>query len=146
MKWRWDPHPGRVLEASGARGYPGVGDRGRAPALLGRRKAAFPAVGRITPDYYCMDGTIPRRHLAEMLTAIAALETKHGLRCANVFHAGDGNPPLIMYDAAKPGDWEQADAFGAEILELSVAFGVVDHGRARGRHREDQQMCAQYAT
>ena len=103
------------------------------------RKAAFPAVGRITPDYYCMDGTIPRKRLAEMLSAIAAMEIKYGLRCANVFHAGDGNlHPLIMYDASQPGNWERAEAFGAEILELSVALGRFNHRRARCRHREDQ--------
>jgi len=111
------------------------------------RKAAFPAVGRITPDYYCMDGTIPRKRLAEMLSAIAAMETKYGLRCANVFHAGDGNlHPLIMYDASKPGDWERAEAFGAEILELSVALG----GSITGEHgvgiEKINQMCVQYAT
>jgi glycolate oxidase len=111
------------------------------------RKAAFPAVGRITPDYYCMDGTIPRKRLAEMLSAIAAMETKIGLRCANVFHAGDGNlHPLIMYDASKPGDWERAEAFGAEILELSVALG----GSITGEHgvgiEKINQMCVQYAT
>jgi glycolate oxidase len=111
------------------------------------RKAAFPAVGRITPDYYCMDGTIPRKRLAEMLSSIAAMETKYGLRCANVFHAGDGNlHPLIMYDASKPGDWERAEAFGAEILELSVALG----GSITGEHgvgiEKINQMCVQYAT
>ncbi|MBP6188685.1 MAG: FAD-binding protein [Azonexus sp.] len=111
------------------------------------RKAAFPAVGRITPDYYCMDGTIPRKRLAEMLSAIAAMETKYGLRCANVFHAGDGNlHPLIMYDASQPGDWERAEAFGAEILELSVALG----GSITGEHgvgiEKINQMCVQYAT
>jgi glycolate oxidase len=111
------------------------------------RKAAFPAVGRITPDYYCMDGTIPRKRLAEMLSAIAAMEKKYGLRCANVFHAGDGNlHPLIMYDASKPGDWERAEAFGAEILELSVALG----GSITGEHgvgiEKINQMCVQYAT
>ena len=111
------------------------------------RKAAFPAVGRITPDYYCMDGTIPRKRLAEMLSAIAAMETKYGLRCANVFHAGDGNlHPLIMYDASKPGDWERAEAFGAEILELSVALG----GSITGEHgvgiEKIKQMCVQYST
>ncbi len=111
------------------------------------RKAAFPAVGRITPDYYCMDGTIPRKRLAEMLSAIAAMEIKYGLRCANVFHAGDGNlHPLIMYDASKPGDWERAEAFGAEILELSVALG----GSITGEHgvgiEKINQMCVQYAT
>jgi len=111
------------------------------------RKAAFPAVGRITPDYYCMDGTIPRKRLAEMLSAIAAMETKYGLRCANVFHAGDGNlHPLIMYDASKPGDWDRAEAFGAEILELSVALG----GSITGEHgvgiEKINQMCVQYST
>jgi glycolate oxidase len=111
------------------------------------RKAAFPAVGRITPDYYCMDGTIPRKRLAEMLSAIAAMEQKYGLRCANVFHAGDGNlHPLIMYDAAQPGNWLRAEAFGAEILELSVALG----GSITGEHgvgiEKINQMCVQYKT
>ncbi len=111
------------------------------------RKAAFPAVGRITPDYYCMDGTIPRKRLAEMLSAIAEMERKYGLRCANVFHAGDGNlHPLIMYDMSKPGDWEKAEAFGAEILELSVALG----GSITGEHgvgiEKINQMCVQYTT
>ena len=111
------------------------------------RKAAFPAVGRITPDYYCMDGTIPRKRLAEMLSAIAAMEAKYKLRCANVFHAGDGNlHPLIMYDAAKPGEWARAEAFGAEILELSVALG----GSITGEHgvgiEKINQMCVQYQT
>ncbi|MEO8410119.1 MAG: FAD-linked oxidase C-terminal domain-containing protein [Propionivibrio sp.] len=111
------------------------------------RKAAFPAVGRITPDYYCMDGTIPRKRLAEMLAAIAEMEKKYGLRCANVFHAGDGNlHPLIMYDTAKPGEWARAEAFGAEILELSVALG----GSITGEHgvgiEKINQMCVQYKT
>ena len=111
------------------------------------RKAAFPAVGRITPDYYCMDGTIPRKRLAEMLSAIAEMEHKYGLRCANVFHAGAGNlHPLIMYDAAKPGEWRWAEAFGAEILELSVALG----GSITGEHgvgiEKINQMCVQFAT
>jgi len=111
------------------------------------RKAAFPAVGRITPDYYCMDGTIPRKRLAEMLAAIAGMEKKYHLRCANVFHAGDGNlHPLIMYDAAKPGEWARAEAFGGEILELSVALG----GSITGEHgvgiEKINQMCVQYKT
>jgi glycolate oxidase len=96
------------------------------------RKAAFPAVGRISPDYYCMDGTIPRKRLAEVLRHIAALERKYNLRCANVFHAGDGNlHPLILYDADTPGELERAEAFGAEILKLCVAVGGVltgEHG------------------
>ena len=111
------------------------------------RKAAFPAVGRITPDYYCMDGTIPRKRVAEMLGSIVEMEKKYALRCANVFHAGDGNlHPLIMYDAAKPGEWERAEAFGAEILELSVALG----GSITGEHGVGVEklgpMCTQFGS
>ncbi|MBB98950.1 MAG: FAD-binding oxidoreductase [Rhodobacteraceae bacterium] len=96
------------------------------------RKAAFPAVGRISPDYLCMDGTIPRKALPEVLTRMRALGETHGLRCANVFHAGDGNlHPLILYDANQPGQLEAAEAFGADILKLCVEFdGVLtgEHG------------------
>jgi glycolate oxidase len=110
------------------------------------RKAAFPAIGRLSPDYYCMDGTIPRRRLAEMLRAIQQMEQKYGLRCANVFHAGDGNlHPLIMYDAANPGELERTEAFGREILELSVTLG----GTVTGEHgvgvEKLDSMCAQFA-
>src|ERR1051325_3753069 len=101
-------------------------------ALWAGRKAAFPAVGRISPDYYCMDGTIPRARLAEVLTKTAELSQKYGLRVANVFHAGDGNlHPLILYDANKPGEIETAEAFGADILRLCVEVGGVltgEHG------------------
>ncbi|MGF1624599.1 MAG: FAD-linked oxidase C-terminal domain-containing protein [Alphaproteobacteria bacterium] len=96
------------------------------------RKAAFPAVGRISPDYYCMDGTIPRRRLPEVLKRTEELSAQYGLRVANVFHAGDGNlHPLILYDANKPGELEAAEAFGADILRLCVAVGGVltgEHG------------------
>ncbi len=96
------------------------------------RKNAFPAVGAIGPDYMCMDGTIPRNQLGFVLGSIKKLSKKYGLRCANVFHAGDGNMhPLILYDANKEGDMEKAEAFGAEILKLSVAVGGVltgEHG------------------
>jgi len=96
------------------------------------RKAAFPAVGRISPDYYCMDGTIPRRALPRVLARMRELSEQHGLRVANVFHAGDGNlHPLIMYDANKPGELEAAEAFGADILRLCVEVGGVltgEHG------------------
>jgi glycolate oxidase len=96
------------------------------------RKAAFPAVGRISPDYYCMDGTIPRRRLPEVLQRMEKLSAQHGLRCANVFHAGDGNlHPLILYDANKPGELERAEAFGSDILRLCVEVGGVltgEHG------------------
>ena len=109
------------------------------------RKAAFPAVGRISPDYYCMDGTIPRKRLAEVLEGIGALERKYGLRCANVFHAGDGNlHPLILYDANQPGELERCEAFGAEILELCVRAG----GTITGEHgvgvEKIDQMCIQF--
>ena len=88
------------------------------------RKAAFPAVGRIAPDYYCMDGTIPRKALADVLTAIGEMSERYGLRVANVFHAGDGNMhPLILFDANQPGDFAKAEAFGGDILELCVRHG-----------------------
>jgi glycolate oxidase len=96
------------------------------------RKAAFPAIGRISPDYYCIDGTIPRRCLPEMLTRMAGMSQRHGLRVANVFHAGDGNlHPLILYDANVPGELDRAEAFAAEILRTCVAMGGVltgEHG------------------
>jgi glycolate oxidase len=101
-------------------------------AFWAGRKAAFPAVGRISPDYYCMDGTIPRRELPRVLARIRELSEEYGLRVANVFHAGDGNlHPLILYDANAPGELERAEAFGAEILKLCVAVGGVltgEHG------------------
>ncbi|MTI15822.1 FAD-binding protein [Rhodobacteraceae bacterium RKSG542] len=96
------------------------------------RKSAFPAVGRISPDYLCMDGTIPRKALPEVLGRMQELGLKHGLRCANVFHAGDGNlHPLILYDANKPGELQAAEDFGADILKLCVEVGGVltgEHG------------------
>ena len=96
------------------------------------RKAAFPAVGRISPDYYCMDGTIPRARLPQVLRRIKELSAKYGLRVANVFHAGDGNlHPLILYDANIPGELEKTEQFGAEILKLCVEVGGVltgEHG------------------
>ena len=96
------------------------------------RKAAFPAIGRLSPDYYCMDGTIPRGRLPEVLTRMAALSTKYGLRVANVFHAGDGNlHPLILYDANVPGELDKAEEFGSDILRLCVEVGGVltgEHG------------------
>ena len=96
------------------------------------RKAAFPAVGRISPDYYCMDGTIPRRALATVLKRMAEMSSRYGLRVANVFHAGDGNlHPLVLYDANQPGELERAEAFGADILKLCVEVGGVltgEHG------------------
>jgi glycolate oxidase len=101
-------------------------------AFWSGRKAAFPAVGRISPDYYCMDGTIPRGRLAEVLNRMRALSEQYGLGVANVFHAGDGNlHPLVLYDANKPEEVERAEAFGADILKLCVEVGGVltgEHG------------------
>ena len=110
------------------------------------RKNAFPAAGRISPDYYCMDGTIPRRHLSRVLSAIEAMEEKYALRCANVFHAGDGNlHPLILFDANDPEEVQRAEQFGAEILELCVEVG----GTVTGEHgvgmEKINQMCVQFA-
>jgi glycolate oxidase len=101
-------------------------------AFWSGRKAAFPAVGQIGPDYMCMDGTIPRKKLPEVLRRMSELSQKHGLRLANVFHAGDGNlHPLILFDANTPGDLEKAEQFGADILRLCVEVGGVltgEHG------------------
>jgi glycolate oxidase len=101
-------------------------------AFWAGRKAAFPAVGRLAPDYYCMDGTIPRRKLPEVLSRIGELSERYGLGVANVFHAGDGNlHPLILYDANQPGELDKAEAFGADILRLCVEVGGVltgEHG------------------
>ena len=106
-------------------------DEERATFWAGR-KAAFPAVGRISPDYYCMDGTIPRKELPRVLAGMRELSERHGLRVANVFHAGDGNlHPLILYDANKPGELEKAEEFGNDILRLCVEVGGVltgEHG------------------
>ena len=101
-------------------------------AFWAGRKAAFPAVGRLSPDYYCMDGTIPRRRLPEVLRRMDALSVQYGLRVANVFHAGDGNlHPLILYDANNPGELDRAEDFGNDILRLCVEMGGVltgEHG------------------
>jgi len=109
------------------------------------RKAAFPAVGRISPDYYCMDGTIPRRELPTVLNRIAELSDEYGLRVANVFHAGDGNlHPLILYDANVAGELDKAEDLGGEILELCVQVG----GTVTGEHgvgvEKLNQMCVQF--
>jgi glycolate oxidase len=110
------------------------------------RKNAFPAAGRVSPDYYCMDGTIPRKNLGPMLQAIEEMEERYALRCMNVFHAGDGNlHPLILFDANVPGEWERADRFGAEILELCVRLG----GTITGEHgvgiEKINSMCVQFS-
>jgi glycolate oxidase len=110
------------------------------------RKNAFPAAGRLSPDYYCMDGTIPRKALGAVLRAIEAMEKKYGLKCLNVFHAGDGNlHPLILFDANKEGEWQRAEQFGIEILELCVRLG----GTVTGEHgvgvEKLNPMCVQFS-
>ncbi|WP_029461363.1 FAD-linked oxidase C-terminal domain-containing protein [Serpentinimonas barnesii] len=110
------------------------------------RKNAFPASGRISPDYMCMDSTIPRKRLADILLAIQAMEQKYGLRCANVFHAGDGNlHPLILFDASDPDQLRRCELFGADILETSVAMG----GTITGEHgvgvEKLNSMCVQFS-
>ena len=111
------------------------------------RKAAFPAAGRLAPDYYCMDGTIPRRELGAVLNDIAALSQRYNLPVANVFHAGDGNlHPLILFDSSKPGETEQAEALGGDILKRCVAAG----GTITGEHgvgvEKLDQMCVQFGA
>ena len=111
------------------------------------RKSAFPAVGRLAPDYFCMDGTIPRRHLADVLERIGEMSRAAGLPVANVFHAGDGNlHPLILFDAGRPGEIERAERLGAEILELCVAVG----GTVTGEHGVGVEklgpMCTQFGA
>jgi glycolate oxidase len=137
----------QVLAASGATQLAVSNSEPERLRFWAGRKAAFPAVGRISPDYYCMDGTIPRKRLGEVLKAITALEQKYRLRCANVFHAGDGNlHPLIMFDANDPDSVIRAEQFGFEILELSIAVG----GTVTGEHgvgvEKIHQVCQQFDT
>ena len=115
--------------------------------LWSGRKNAFPAAGRISPDYYCVDGTIPRKHLAKMLTAIEAMSVRYGLACANVFHAGDGNlHPLILFDANQANAFDTAEKMGAEILALCVELG----GTITGEHgvgiEKLNSMCVQFSA
>ena len=135
-----------VLEKAGATDIQQARDEAERALFWAGRKNAFPAVGRMAPDYYCMDGTIPRRELPRVLKGIAELSEAYGLRVANVFHAGDGNMhPLILFDANRPGELEQAEAFGGKILELCVEAGgsiTGEHGVGR---EKINQMCAQFA-
>jgi glycolate oxidase len=135
-----------VLTASGAIAIAVSRDEAERLKFWSGRKNAFPAAGRISPDYYCMDGTIPRKNLAQVLLGIEQMESKYGLRCANVFHAGDGNlHPLILFDANQPGEFHRAELFGAEILELCVEVG----GTITGEHgvglEKINSMCVQFS-
>jgi len=134
-----------VLRAAGAVRLAVSRDEPERLRFWSGRKAAFPAVGRISPDYYCMDGTIPRKRLGEVLNFIAEMERKYGLRCPNVFHAGDGNlHPLILFDASRPDELSRTESFAAEVLEKCVAVG----GTITGEHgvgvEKINQMCTQF--
>jgi glycolate oxidase len=134
-----------VLEGAGATRMTVSRDETERLRFWSGRKAAFPAMGRISPDYYCMDGTIPRKRLGEVLNFIAALEKKYGLRCPNVFHAGDGNlHPLILFDANSPDELDRTERFAGEVLEKCVAVG----GTITGEHgvgvEKINQMCVQF--
>jgi glycolate oxidase len=135
-----------VLRASGASALRVSASEAERLLLWSGRKNAFPAAGRLSPDYYCMDGTLPRKHVGAALEAIARMESTYDLRCMNVFHAGDGNlHPVILFDANQPGSWERAERFGAEILELCVALG----GTITGEHgvgvEKLNSMCVQFS-
>ncbi|MEY2954327.1 MAG: hypothetical protein RLZZ401_2414 [Pseudomonadota bacterium] len=135
-----------VLRGCGATALAVSRDEAERLKFWSGRKNAFPASGRISPDYMCMDSTIPRKRLADILLAIAGMEKKYGLRCANVFHAGDGNlHPLILFDANDPDQLRRCELFGADILETSVAMG----GTVTGEHgvgvEKLNSMCVQFA-
>jgi glycolate oxidase len=137
----------QVLTAAGATRLAVSRDEAERLRFWSGRKAAFPAVGRISPDYYCMDGTIPKKRLGEVLNFIGAMEKKYGLRCPNVFHAGDGNlHPLILFDANDPDQLKRTEAFAAEVLEKCIEVG----GTITGEHgvgvEKIDQMCLQFAA
>jgi glycolate oxidase len=135
-----------VLKAAGATAIAVSQNEAERLRFWSGRKNAFPASGRISPDYMCMDSTIPRKRLADILLAIAEMEKKYDLRCANVFHAGDGNlHPLILFDANDPDQLHRCELFGADILETSVAMG----GTVTGEHgvgiEKLNSMCVQFS-
>jgi glycolate oxidase len=136
-----------VMEASGATEIRVSQNESERARFWAGRKAAFPAAGRVSPDYYCMDGTIPKKALPRVLNAIGELSKEYGLRCMNVFHAGDGNlHPLILYDANRPGELARTEEFGAKILQLSIEVG----GTITGEHgvgvEKIDAMCVQFRT
>jgi len=140
-------HMSEVLRSAGATAITVSESEAERLRFWSGRKNAFPASGRISPDYMCMDSTIPRKRLADILLAIQEMEKKYGLRCANVFHAGDGNlHPLILFDANDPDELHRCELFGADILETSVAMG----GTVTGEHgvgvEKLNSMCTQFTT
>ncbi len=136
-----------VLKRSGATEVRTAKDEAERLTFWAGRKAAFPAVGRLSPDYYCMDGTIPRKQLPQVLKAMADLSKEYELPVANVFHAGDGNlHPLILYDANIPGELERTEEFGGKILELCVEVGGTITGEHGVGMEKINQMCVQFNT
>lgn len=134
-----------VLTSQGATEVRTAKDEAERQIFWKGRKSAFPAVGRLAPDYYCMDGTIPRRQLPVVLTRISELSEEYNLPVANVFHAGDGNlHPLILFDANKPGELEQTEEFGRKILELCVEVGGTITGEHGVGMEKIDQMCVQF--
>jgi glycolate oxidase len=137
----------QLLERFGATGVRAARDARERARFWAGRKAAFPAVGRLAPDYYCMDGTIPRKHLARVLQRIAELSREYDLAVANVFHAGDGNlHPLILYDANSADGLARAEALGGRILELCVEVGGTITGEHGVGMEKLDQMCVQFAA
>ncbi|MCS3902322.1 glycolate oxidase [Methylohalomonas lacus] len=137
----------QILRDAGASDIRVAADAAARARFWAGRKAAFPASGRIAPDYYCMDGTIPRKCIAEVLERISALAREHELEVVNVFHAGDGNlHPLVLYDVSQPGELERAEQLGGRILEACVAAG----GTVTGEHgvgvEKINQMCVQFSS
>ncbi len=134
-----------ICRAAGATEVRLARDEAERKTFWAGRKGAFPAMGRLAPDYYCIDGTIPRHQLPDVLAEIARLSESYGLLVANVFHAGDGNlHPLILYDANAPGDLDKAEAFGGAILELCVAVGGTITGEHGVGREKINQMCVQF--
>jgi hypothetical protein len=136
-----------VLEKAGASGIRISKNETERLTFWSGRKNAFPAAGRIAADYYCMDGTIPRRHIATLLRRIQEMEKKYRLGCLNVFHAGDGNMhPLILFNGADMDEWHRAEEFGTDILEACVELG----GTITGEHgvgiEKINSMCVQFST
>jgi glycolate oxidase len=134
-----------ILKDSGATEIRTAKDRAERELMWKGRKAAFPAVGRLSPDYYCMDGTIPRKQLATVLKRINEMSQEYKLPVANVFHAGDGNlHPLILYDANKAGELKRTEEFGGRILELCVEVGGTITGEHGVGMEKIDQMCVQF--
>ena len=138
-------HIHAIMQQSGATKISTSRDETERLRFWAGRKAAFPAAGRVSPDYYCMDGTIPRKRLADVLRGIEKLSQEYGLRCMNVFHAGDGNlHPLILYDANQAGELERTEEFGGKILEMCIHAGGTITGEHGVGMEKINQMCVQF--